>query len=268
MSSQLSLSRSWAVVRHEVRVFRRDPVFFVVFTTMPLIVMAFIKPAFRAALLAGSVGGPGSHAGGLNGAEQAVPGVAVMFSLFLVGNVGFSFFREYGWKTWDRLRASWATPAEVMVGKVTVPFLQSAIQLVILFGLGGLVFGLHVRGSIAALAVLAAAFAVALICLGLALLALCRTIMQLNAAANLGAMVLAGVGGAIAPSTALPGWAKAIAPVTPAYWAMRGFRNVIVYGAGFGGVAASLGVLALFSLAFVAVVVSQFHYNDNKTSFA
>lgn len=258
MRSGFSVSRSWAVVRHELRVFRRDPVFFITFTTMPLIVMAFVKPAFRASLGGGVV----------NGAEQAVPGVTVMFSLFLVGNVGFAFFREYGWKTWDRVRASWATPVEVMVGKVAVPFVQSAIQLVILFGLGGLLFGLHVRGSLLGLAVLAAGFAVTLICMGLALLALCSTIMQLNAIANLGAMVLAGVGGALAPSTALPGWARAMAPITPSYWAMRGFRNVILRGAGFGGVTLSVGVLALFSIVFVAVAANRFSYNDNKTSFA
>jgi ABC-2 type transport system permease protein len=261
MTGRFSASRSGAVLRHEIRIFRRDPVFFLVFTTMPLIVMAFVKPAFRATLLSG-------HSRMVNGAEQAVPGVAIMFSLFLVGNVGFSFFREYGWKTWDRIRASWATPLEVMVGKVGVPFLQSLVQLAILFGLGGLLFGLHVRGSLLALVVLAGCFAVTLICLGLALLALCKTIMQLNAVANLGAMVLAGVGGALAPSAALPAWAREVAPITPSYWAMRGFRNVIINGSGFGGVAASLGILAVFSVVFALVAANRFSYNDNKTSFA
>ena len=262
MPSRPSASRSWAVVRHEFRVFRRDPVFFFVFISMPLVVMAFIKPTFRASLLLAG------HTGNLNGAEQAVPGAAVMFSLFLVGNVGFSFFREYGWKTWDRVRASWATPVEVMVGKVALPLAQSAIQLVILFGVGGLLFRLHVRGSIPALALLAGSFAVCLVCLGLALLAICRTINQLNAFANLGAIVLAGVGGALAPSNALPEWARVVAPVTPSYWAMRGFRNVIIGGAGFRGVALSVGVLAAFSMAFVLLAATRFNYNDNKTSFA
>jgi ABC-2 type transport system permease protein len=260
-ASRQSPSRSWAVVRHEVRIFRRDPVFFAIFTTMPLIVMAFIIPAFRYLP-------SGLHSGGLSGAQQAVPGMAVMFSLFLVGNVGFSFFREYGWKTWDRVRASCATPAEVMVGKVAVPLLQSAIQLAVLFALGGVLFDLHVKGSKVALAVLAASFSVSLVCLGLALLAICKTILQLNAIANLGAIVLAGIGGAIVPTTTLPGWAKSAAPFTPGYWAMRGFRNVILDGAGFAGVATSIGILMAFSAAFVVIAAWRFHFNDNKTSFA
>src|SRR5881394_3880522 len=122
----MSLSRSAAVARHELRLLRRDPVFLLTFTLMPLVVMAFIKPAFRYLVMA-------PRGRNLNGAEQAVPGAAVMFSMFLVGSVGFAFFRKYGWGTWERVRASWATPAEVMLGKVVVPLLQSALQLSVLF---------------------------------------------------------------------------------------------------------------------------------------
>src|SRR5947209_9183011 len=92
----VSPSRSAAVARHELRLLRRDPVFLLTFTLMPLIVMAFIKPAFRYMLAA-------QNGARVNGAEQAVPGVAVMFSMFLVGSVGFAFFREYGWGTWERV---------------------------------------------------------------------------------------------------------------------------------------------------------------------
>ena len=76
-------SRSAAIARHELRILRSDPIFFIIFTAMPLVVMAFVKPSFRFALVA--QGHPG-----VNGAEQAVPGSTVMFSLFLMGNVGFS----------------------------------------------------------------------------------------------------------------------------------------------------------------------------------
>ncbi|HMC52517.1 MAG TPA: ABC transporter permease [Acidimicrobiales bacterium] len=257
----MSPSRSAAVARHELRLLRRDPVFLLTFTLMPLIVMAFIKPAFRY-LIAAQLG-PGA-----NGAEQAVPGVAVMFSMFLVGNVGFGFFREYGWGTWERVRASWASPVEVMVGKVVVPMLQSALQLGILFGVGGLLFGLHVRGSIVALVLVAAAFCVCLISLGLALLAICRTIMQLNAFANLGAMAIAGIGGALTPASALPAWARAVAPLTPAYWAMRGFRQAILHGGGPLAATGPIAVLFAFSAGFLVLATWRFRFDDVKTSFA
>ena len=150
--ASVSPSRSAAVARHELRLIRRDPVYLLTFIFMPLIVMAFIKPVFRYMVA--------PNISGVNGSEQAVPGVTVMFSMFLVGSVGFGFFREYGWGTWERVRASWASPAEIMVGKTLVPMLQSALQLGVLFGVGGVLLGLHVRGSLIALVLVAAAFCI------------------------------------------------------------------------------------------------------------
>ena len=257
----MSLWRSWAVARHDLRILRSDPVFLVVMTVMPLIVMAFIKPAFGTSISMGAE--PGID----TGAEHAVPGVTVMFAFFLVGNVGFGVFREHGWNTWERLRASRASPTEVMAGKVVVPLLTLALQLAVLIGLGGVLFGLRVRGSLVAMAAVAAAFAVCLVCLGLLLLATARSIMQLNAVSNLGTMLFAGLGGAIAPISALPDWARAVAPATPSYWAMRGFRSVIA-GGGLADIALPVAVLGLFSAGFAILAAIRFRFDEVKVSFA
>lgn len=257
----VSWRRSAAVVRHDLRVLRADPVFLIVFTLMPLVVMAFVKPGFRGALVANGV----SDA---TGAEQAVPGMAVLFALFLVGNVGFGVFREHGWNTWERLRASFASPAEIMAGKVVVPVLTAGLQLTVLFGVGGLLYGLRVEGSVPALVLVAAAFALCLVCLGLVLLAVCRSVMQLNAIANLGAMVLGGIGGALTPITALPGWAQAVAPAVPSYWAMRGFRSVIIEPGGLADVVLPVAVLLSTAVALAAVAVWRFRFEETKVGFA
>jgi ABC-2 type transport system permease protein len=254
--------RSWAIARHDLRILRSDPVFLVTMTVMPLIVMAFIKPAFGATTV--PLAGAGVAA---NGAEHAVPGVTVMFAFFLVGNVGFGVFREHGWNTWERLRASRATSAEVMAGKVVVPLLTLALQLAVLIGLGGLLFDLNVRGSMPAMIAVAAALALCLVCLGLLLLALARSILQLNAVSNLGTMLFAGLGGAIAPIAVLPGWARAVAPATPSYWAMRGFRDVIA-GGGFAQAALPIAVLLGFATIFAIVAGLRFRFDDVKVSFA
>jgi ABC-2 type transport system permease protein len=258
----MSLWRSWAIARHDLRILRSDPVFLLTMTVMPLIVMAFIKPAFGATTV--PLAGAGVDA---NGAEHAVPGVTVMFAFFLVGNVGFGVFREHGWNTWERLRASRATPAEVMAGKVVVPLLTLAVQLAVLIGLGGLLFDLDVRGSMPAMVAVAAALALCLVCLGLLLLALARSILQLNAVSNLGTMLFAGLGGAIAPIAVLPGWARAVAPITPSYWAMRGFRDVIA-GGGFAEAALPVAVLLGFATVFAVVAGLRFRFDDVKVSFA
>jgi ABC-2 type transport system permease protein len=257
----MSWRRSVAIVKHDLRILRSDPVFVIIFTLMPLVVMAFIKPAFRAALVVAGV-----H--GANGAEQAVPGTTVMFAFFMVGNVGFGVFREHGWATWERLRASRARPADIMAGKVVVPLLTLAVQLSVLFGIGGLLFGLHIRGSVVGLIVVAAALALCLVSLGLALLAVCRTVNQLNAVANLGTMVFAGLGGALAPISALPGWARAVAPATPAYWAMRGFRSVILHPGGMRSIALPSFILLAFAAGFAVLTAMRFRFEEVKVSWA
>jgi ABC-2 type transport system permease protein len=257
----MSWRRSWVIVRQDARLLRSDPAFTLIFLIMPIIVMAFMKPAFRAALVF-------AGARGANGAEQAVPGTAVMFGFFLVGNVGFGVFREHGWNTWERLRASWARPADIMLGKAVVPLATMAGQLAVLFGLGGLAFGLHVRGSYVGLSLVAAALAICLVALGFTFLAVCRTAMQLNAAANLGTLVYAGLGGALTPISSLPAWARAIAPATPSYWAMRGFRSVILRPGGVGTVLLPTLVLLAFGAGFAALAVLRFRFEETKVSFA
>jgi len=255
------MSASRAIVRQDLRILRSDPVFLVIMIGMPLIVMAFLKPAFRGALILDGIDGA-------TGAEQVVPGTSVTFALFLVGNLGFAVFREHGWNTWERLRASPATTNQVMVGKSVTPFLSLAVQQVILLGVGGVLFDLHIEGSVIGLVAVAAAFALSLLGLGFVLLAVCRTVTQLNGITNLGTMLLAGLGGALAPITALPGWAQAVAPAIPSYWAMRGYRSVIIDGGGLDAVALPVVVLVGFALVFAAIARARFRVEETKVSWA
>lgn len=259
--SRFSLARAMALSRHEFRILLRDPTFLFVMIGMPVVVMAFVSKVFRFALV-------DEGYRNVTGAEHAVPGVTVMFTFFLVGSVGFVFFREHGWGTWERLRASRARPAEIMAGKCLPVLAHAAVQQAVLFGLGAALFGLRVRGSIVALVAVGAAFAVCLVTFGVALTSICRTANQNNAFSNVGAMLMAGLGGALAPIAALPGWARAIAPGTPSYWAMRGFRAVILDGAGLGAALPSALAMLLFAGGFTAFSLYRFRFEETKISWA
>jgi ABC-2 type transport system permease protein len=260
--NESSLSRILAIARHDLRILARDPVFVVVFTVMPLAFMAFTKGAFGAAM------GIRYSNQAVNGASQVVPGGAVLFSGFLVGNLGFAVFREHAWSTWERLRASHLETWELMLGKSIAPILTLALQLTVLLGVGGVIFDLHIRGSVPAFLLVAAMLAVMEVALGFMLLAVCRSILQLNAATNLGAMLLGGIGGAVTPFYLLPTWAQHIAPATPTYWAMRGFRSVVIDGGGFSSVALPIGALAAFSAGFTIIAALRFGVEEAKLSWA
>ena len=83
----MSLVRSLAIAKHELRVLRADWSSLVTLILMPVVMMAFLKPVARISL--------GESMPGANGSEFAVPGMTVLFAFFLVSYVGFLFFSEH-----------------------------------------------------------------------------------------------------------------------------------------------------------------------------
>jgi ABC-2 type transport system permease protein len=252
--------RAAAIARHELRLLLRDPFPLVLLFVLPLVITAFLKPALSLALF---VEGETRA----TGAEQAVPGMAVTFSLFLVGFVGLAFFRDHGWGTWDRIRVS-ARPGEILAGKLLPVLLVAWCQVAVLFLAGWIGFGLRVRGSAVGVAVVATVLPVASVAFGMAVVAVSSTLQQVNVVANIGTVVLAGLGGALIPLPLLPGWARSVAPASPAYWAMRGFRSVVLRPGGVGAVALPAVVLLAFAAACVAVAAVRFSFEDRKLSWS
>jgi ABC-2 type transport system permease protein len=256
-----SLRRIGVIVGHELRLVSRDPTPLLVLIVFPVITIAFLKPALQPALVQG--GYPDA-----TGAEQVVPGQAVMSAFFLVSLVTLAFFAEHGWATWDRLRASPATSLEIVVGKGLPRVAIGILEFVVVLGAGALIFDLSVRGNVLAFIPLVIAFSLCLVLLGVAATALSRTAEQASAFAFTGMVLFGAIGGAFVPFNVLPGWAQAIAPVTPTYWAMRGMRSVVLDGRGLGGVAAPTAMLLGMSVVFVCVAVGRFRFDDTKTGFA
>lgn len=249
--------RVGALWRHNALLIRRDPGTAIVLVLMPLAFMAFFQPLFRIALAEEGYTGA-------SGAEQAVPGMAVMFALFGSGVVGLRILEEHGWGTWPRLRASGATPAEILVGKLLPPLVVLVLQSAVLFAAGGALFGLRIRGEGTALVLVAAALVLCMLALGTAAVSVCRTEEQVTVFTNLGSLVLAGLGGALVPVSTLPGWARAVAPATPSYWAMRGFRAVTLEGGDVAAVAGPVAALLLFAAGFALIAVARFRFADTK----
>lgn len=246
-----------AIARQDLQILRRDPFFVIVMTLMPLLLMGFLNPGMGGALERSGLPGVG-------GAAQVVPGMSIVFAFFSVANLGYGMFREHGWNTWDRLRSTPAGTADIMMGKALVPVGVLAVQLCVFFLAGGAITRLEVRGSLLALAVVAAVTELTVVCLGLLLVAVCRNIMQLNAFANLGSIVFAGLGGALAPVGVLPGWVRVLARATPGYWSMEGFRAVIIFGRGLAGVLVPVLVLVLFSAGFAVLAWRRFRVEESK----
>ena len=256
----MSLRRLGVILAHEGRLIRRDPFPIMVLIVFPIIDMAFLKAAFRPALV--QAGHPNA-----NGAEHVVPGQAAIMAFFVVSLVTFAFFSEFTWGTWDRLRASPARSIEIVLGKAIPRVAMVLAQFVVVFLAGIVIFALHIRGDVIALVPLVASFSVCLVLLGVAVTAFCRTAQQAGSFATAGMVLFGAIGGALVPLSVLPGWARAVAPVTPTYWVMRGSRSVILDGRGLSAVAGPVVVLLLMATLFALVALRRMRFDETKIAW-
>ncbi len=253
---------AFALARVQLKIIIHDPWFLAIMFGMPLVVM----PLFRQ-LVGTSLNGSGFE--DATGAELVVPGQMVMFGFFVGGSVGFSVFREHGWKTWDRLRSSSASPRSLLAGFAMPWIVVHILYSISLLVVGGLLIGLRLNGgSPLAVLLMVTAYACCVVALILLATATFRTVNQLNGLQNVGAMVFGGLGGALVPFEQLPGWAQALGPFTPAYWAMKGHRSIFLEQGSLADVALPAGVLLAASLVLGALGVVRFRVDETKEFFA
>ncbi|MCP5026309.1 MAG: ABC transporter permease [Actinomycetia bacterium] len=250
------------LTRREFLLMRRDPAFIIIFFAMPLVVMPLFERTMGLSLQASGF----SEA---SGAEQVVPGQVVLFGFFIGSSVAFAVFREHGWKTWDRLRASAVSPRAVLAGFALPWVVLHVVYQLALMVAGGLFLGLRLNGgSAVAVVAVTVAYAVCVIALVLLITATFRTANQVNGITNLLAMVLSGLGGALVPRDQLPGWAQAVAPATPQYWAMEGHRQVFLESGGLADVIVPVVVLLGAGLVLGLLAAVRFRADETKEFFA
>lgn len=239
-----------AITLNELRLLRADPYPFVLLVLMPLGFLAFVSD--------GLVGGPG----------QSVPGILTLFAFLGLYNVGLAFFREHGWGTWERLRMLPVTMPQIMVGKIAPLVGMYLVQSTVLLLAGYWFFGMPMNGAAATLVVVVLVVIAAMSALGLLLVAFCRTMNQVAAAANVGGLVLAGLGGALAPVSSFPGWAQALARISPVYWALLALRGVMIEGDSLSEVAGPLVVLLAIAVVAATLGLVRFDSTQVKESYS
>ena len=253
----MNWSRSRVLMRQNWALLMADPAPIVLLTLMPVVMMTFLQGTSRAVLR-------GAGYANASGAELVVPGMAVMFAFFGVGFIGTAFFSEHGWGTWDRLRSSRATTMEIVMGKILPSAVLIFGQLVLVFVIGVVAFGMTINGSVAGVGVMMLACVAVLVAFSMLLTAVLKTANQLMAVVNLAAMALTGLGGALAPVDVLPGWAQAIAPLSPAYWMLKGFRAAILEKGGLDATIIPAAATLAFAGVLAAIAVWRFSATDEK----
>jgi ABC-2 type transport system permease protein len=201
-----SLYRIAALARHNTIIRLRDPGQMISYVAMPMVLMVVLKPLYVKAVD--------------GGATQVSTGLVVMFSVFAISIAGNSILAERTWRTWDRLRASHASTTEMLLGKILPIFVVMVLQQTILVVYGCLVIGLPIPRSVGFMVLAITVWAFALLAIGAALAAIVRSHGELSMISDVGALTLSSLGGALVPLSIMPGWAQAVAHVSPGYWAL------------------------------------------------
>jgi ABC-2 type transport system permease protein len=237
-----SALRVAALTRHNLLLRRRDPADLITYMIIPVILMWLTKPLLSRLTPDG-------------GTAQDVIGPLVFSSTLSLQIVGMSLLSERTWRTWEMLRATPATAAELLVGKAVPVLAVLLLQQAVVIGYGAGIAGLGISGPfLLLLAILV--WSLMLLAAGSLLATLVRGHSQLAVLTSVGAIVLSTLGGALLPVSMMPAVARHVAPATPGYWAISMLKAAVrgdaaatlVPAAVLGAIAAAAGTLACLRL--------------------
>ena len=163
--------------------------------------------------------------------EQYVPGFGVTFLLIdMLWGMSVALMDERQWGTLQRLRISGASTAGMLIGRISARTLIGFVQMIVLFGVGWLWFGITLGRNPAMLLLPAGAIAFGAAAFGLVVAAISPSRDSAIPIGSVAAMVMSAVGGCWWPLEFEPGWMQAAALSVPTTWTMRAFNDLMIRG--------------------------------------
>lgn len=188
--------------------------------------------------------------------DSIVPGFSLMFVFFLVSNLAVTLIEERQDGTMRRLLVMPVARSSILLGKMLPYFLIAVAQQVVVLTLGKLLFGLNLGHSVVGLAIIIAATSMAMAALGILIAALARSEGEADGLSTVIVLVMAAISGAMFPTIQIPG----LQVITPHYWALQGFLNIISRGQGVEGTFLPAGVLLTMAAVFFTVGAVRFRF--------
>jgi ABC-2 type transport system permease protein len=202
----------------------------------------------------------------VTGVQIGVPGFAVLFIFLTAQITARSIYDEKKMGTFRRLLASPLGKWPMLVGKLIPNFVIVLLQVVILFAAGMFLLplmglpALSLGSDIPALVLLVLAVALCCTTLGILIAAVARTEAQIGGISALVLWVLAFLGGSFIPLFLINESMATIGQVTPHYWAVTGFYDLLTRGQGLTAVVDSIVVLLGFSAVFFLIGTWRFEF--------
>ena len=199
---------------------------------------------------------------GYNGFAHSFAGMGLQFMLFAAINLSIELLLERQRGLWKRLRSAPISKATLLGAKIASSTVISSTVLLVSFAFAILIWHVRIEGSVAGFVAIAIASSLMAGSYGLLIAALGKTPNTARGASTFATLLMVMLGGAWAPTFIFPRWLQRITVIVPARWAVDGFDAMTWRGLGLDAAIMPIVVLLGFSLAFAAIAIARFRWEE------
>jgi len=163
---------------------------------------------------------------------------------------------------WQRIRAAPLGRSEFIVSRMISTALISAFQMIVIYLVAAIVFGVRIQGSLPGFILVAVAFCLLNAAFGLMLATLGRSASATRGVSIMVMLLLVMVGGAWVPTFVFPQWLQAASHYTPTYWAVTGLDAMTWRGLPFTDSLLPSAVLCGTALLCLVVAIWRFRWEE------
>ena len=197
-----------------------------------------------------------------NASNFTLSGYLTMFIFFAAALSAEAIARERKNQTLERLLTNGVLRESIIFGKFLMGAYRGVMQVIVLWGVGIVAFGIDMGSSPLAVILVSLAIVFTSSAFGVMLAALVRTAEGASSAGVLASLVLAPLGGSWWPLFITPDWMQALGKLTPHGWANTAFNNLMLFDADFGDVVMHMVAVAAFGIVFLIVAFTRFRLSD------
>ena len=171
--------------------------------------------------------------------------VAILFLLFSAANGAMTLLEEKENGVFARLSAGPGGSGVILDGKFAFLVLQGFVQVLVIYLVAWLGFGVNLPGNLFMWALTTLAAAISTAGIALMFVSLCRTKVQAQVLGNILILVISALGGSMVPRFLMPPYVQDLGWITPNTWVLEAYASIFWRGEGLGEIAVPLLALVL-----------------------
>ena len=170
--------------------------------------------------------------------------VAMLFLLFSAANGAMTVLEEKENGVFARLAAGPGGSGAILDGKFGFLVVQGFLQVLVIFLVAWLGFGVDLPANLVMWAMTTLAAAIAAAGIALLFVSLCRTMHQAQVLGNILILVISALGGSMVPRFLMPPFVQDLGWITPNTWALEAYASTFWRGEGLAEIAVPVLALA------------------------